>query len=310
MAEGPDPATLGGMDVLVETRGLTKRYGKTLAVDDVGMSVRAGEVYGFLGPNGAGKTTTLRMMLGLVRPTSGVVEVAGKAPGQPGHLDGVGSLVEGPAFYPYLSGRRNLQVLARHAGVAAGRVDTVLELVDMTDRADRRFAAYSLGMRQRLGLAAALLKEPRLLILDEPTNGLDPAGMADMRRLIRRFSAEGVTVLLSSHLLGEVQQICDRVGVLSGGRLLVETSVSRLRGVGTLEVQAEPVRAALDVARGLVGDRSVAYDGTRLRLDVRPGDAARVNAALVTAGIAVRELHWREPELEDVFLELTGGGAK
>jgi ABC-2 type transport system ATP-binding protein len=189
-----------------------------VAVDDVEMSVRAGEVYGFLGKNGAGKTTTLRMLPELVRPTSGRIEVAGRAPGQRGHLDAVGSLVEGTAFYPYLCGRRNLQVLARHAGVAARRVDTVLEMLEMGDRASRRFATYSLGMKQRLGLAAALLKEPQLLVLDEPTNGLDPAGMADMRGLIGRLSAQGVTVLISSHLLGEVQQVCDRVGVLSGRR--------------------------------------------------------------------------------------------
>ena len=196
------------METLVETNALTKRYGRTLAVDDVSLTVRTGEVYGFLGPNGAGKTTTMRMLLGLVRPTSGSLRIAGRAPGDRGHLDQVGALVEGPAFYPYLSGRQNLRALARHAGVSIDRVDVVLDQVELTDRAGSRYDTYSLGMKQRLGLAAALLKDPRLLILDEPTNGLDPAGMADMRALIRGLSRDGVTVLLSSHLLGEVQQVC------------------------------------------------------------------------------------------------------
>ena len=295
------------MNNLVETDALTKRYGRTLAVDDVSLAVRSGEVYGFLGPNGAGKTTTLRMLLGLVRPTSGSLRVAGRTPGEPGHLDGVGALIEGPAFYPYLSGRQNLRVLARHAGVGSERVGTVLDQVDLTERAGDRYAAYSLGMKQRLGLAAALLKDPHLLVLDEPTNGLDPAGMADMRTLIRKLSAEGVTVLLSSHLLGEVQQICDRVGIVSRGRLVAETTVAELRGAGTLEVLAEPADLALSHARSMFGRDRVRYDGQRLDLDVPPEAAANVNAELVAAGVAVRGLRWREPDLEEVFLELTGG---
>ncbi len=219
------PGNVCGMEPVVCEK-LTKRYGEVVAVQDLDLSVRAGEVYGFLGPNGAGKTTTLRMLLGLVRPTSGRVLLHGRPPGD---LSGVGALIEGPAFYPYLSGRDNLRVLARYAGVDDRRIDVVLDLVDLADRAKHKFATYSLGMKQRLGVAAALLKDPQLLILDEPTNGLDPAGMADMRTLIRRLGAAGSTVLISSHLLGEVEQICDRVGIIARGALVAENTVAELR---------------------------------------------------------------------------------
>src|SRR5690606_6694723 len=184
---------------------LTKRYGDRAAVDSVDLTVQRGEVYGFLGPNGAGKTTTLRMLLGLVRPTSGSATVLGRPPGAPDALDRTGALVESPGFFPYLSGRDNLRVLARYSRLDDAAVDAALEQVDLTDRAADKFKSYSLGMKQRLGVAAALLGTPELLILDEPTNGLDPAGMADMRVLIRALADHGQTVLLSSHLLGEVQ---------------------------------------------------------------------------------------------------------
>jgi ABC-2 type transport system ATP-binding protein len=290
----------------VETTALTKRYGRTVAVDDLSISVRRGEVYGFLGPNGAGKTTTLRMLLGLIRPTSGSLRLLGREPGGRGHLDQVGALIEGPAFYPYLSGRDNLRVLADHAGVARSRVDGVLDTVDLTGRASDRYATYSLGMKQRLGLAAALLKDPELLILDEPTNGLDPAGMADMRATIRTLSAGGCTVLLSSHLLAEVEQICDRVGVLNRGRLVTESTVAELRSGGTLRVVARPAERARQRLAALVGaDRVHAGDGV-LDLDVGSDRAAALNTALVGAGIEVSELRWQEPDLEQTFLELTG----
>ena len=222
---------------VVEVRELTKRYGNgVVAVDQVSLGVRRGEVYGFLGPNGAGKTTTLRVLLGLVAPSAGHVRVLGRPPGDPAALARIGSLVEGPAFYPYLSGRDNLRVLTRYAGVPERRVPEVLRTVDLADRGGDRFGTYSLGMKQRLGVAAALLKDPALVVLDEPTNGLDPAGMRDMRRLVRRLGAEGRTVLLSSHLLGEVQQVCDRVGIISGGRLIAESTVAELRGKASLVV--------------------------------------------------------------------------
>jgi ABC-type multidrug transport system ATPase subunit len=291
--------------LLVETTDLTKRYGPRAAVDHVGLRVRRGEVYGFLGPNGAGKTTTLRMLLGLVRPTAGTVRVLGAPPGDRAALARIGMLVESPAFYPYLSGRDNLRVVARYGGVPAGRVDQTLEMVGLTARASDRVAAYSLGMQQRLGLAAALLKDAELLILDEPTNGLDPAGVAEMRLLLRRLGSGGRTVLLSSHLLGEVQQVCDRIGVLSGGRLLREGTVAELRGHGALLVTAQPLEQAQIVAQRLLGPDRVAVQDGALRLQAEPDQAALVNRELVTAGVAVSALGWAERTLEDVFLELT-----
>ena len=293
-------------DILVETRDLTKRYGsRIVAVDRVSLTVRRGEVYGFLGPNGAGKTTTLRILLGLVRPTSGMASVLGRAPGDPEGLARVGALVESPAFYPYLSGWDNLRVVARYAGVPKTKIEATLELVELRDRARDKFATYSMGMKQRLGVAATLLKDPELLILDEPTNGLDPAGMVDMRALIRRLSSDERTVLLSSHLLGEVQQICDRVGVISHGRLIAESTVEELRGRGALLVAAQPLGRARERAERLLGpERVEVLDGT-LRLDTDPATAGRINRELVSANVEVTELRRIERTLEEVFLEMT-----
>jgi ABC-2 type transport system ATP-binding protein len=306
-ADGPTGGPAATTSYLVETNDLTKRYGgRITAVNRVSLSVRRGEVYGFLGPNGAGKTTTLRMLLGLVRPTSGTATVLGEPPGHPGTLARVGALVETPGFYPYLSGRDNLRVLARHAGVARKRVDAALERVDLSDRAGDRYATYSLGMKQRLGVAATLLKDPELLVLDEPTNGLDPAGMRDMRALIRELGSSGHTVLLSSHLLGEVQQLCDRVGVISRGQLIAESTVDDLRGQAGLLVRAEPLDLAREHAERLLGaDQVTAVDGT-LRLQAAPSEAGRINHALVAADIVVSELRPLERTLEEVFLEMTG----
>jgi ABC-2 type transport system ATP-binding protein len=288
----------------IVTQGLSKRYGELVAVADLDLTVRPGEVYGFLGPNGAGKTTTLRMLLGLVRPSAGTVLLNGQPPGV---LDGVGALIEGPAFYPYLSGRDNLRVLARHARVADRRVDVVLDLVDLTRRAGDRYAAYSLGMKQRLGVAAALLKDPRLLILDEPTNGLDPAGMADMRAMVRRLGAAGCTVLISSHLLGEVEQICDRVGVIANGRLVGEGTVADLRGTADLRVVAAPLDRAAGHTRDLLGADAVTLVDGGLHLAVAPERAGEINASLVSAGLTVTELRMVERDLEQAFFALTGG---
>jgi ABC-2 type transport system ATP-binding protein len=292
------------MTAPVETRRLTKRYGALTAVDALDLTVRGGEVYGLLGPNGAGKTTTLRMLLGLIRPTSGEVRIFGHPPG---HLEQVGALVEGPTFYPYLSGRDNLRVMARHAGVPYRRIGLVLDQVDLTDRAGDRYGTYSLGMKQRLGVAAALLKDPRLVVLDEPTNGLDPAGMADMRLLVRRLGAAGCTVLLSSHLMTEVQELCDRVGIVVRGRLVAESTVAELRGDSTLHVVADPIDKAASCVRAMVGDRAVRVVDDGLDVSVPPERAAAVNAELVGAGVAVSALGVRERSLEQVFFELTGG---
>jgi ABC-2 type transport system ATP-binding protein len=297
----------GELDLLVETRGLTKRYGSVTAVSDLDLTVRRGEVYGFLGPNGAGKTTTLRMLLGLIRPSAGTASVLGERPGSPASLERIGALVESPAFYPYLSGRDNLRVVARYSGAPRSRIDEVLRTVELSGRAKDRFKKYSLGMKQRLGVAAALLKDPELLILDEPTNGLDPKGMADMRSLIRTLGSGERTVLLSSHLLGEVEQVCDRVGVIRRGELVAEGTVSELRGGGGLIVRAEPVREAAYIAARLRGVEGVRETDGVLRLAADPALAAEVNQKLVSAGLRVSELRATEQSLEEVFLELTGG---
>jgi ABC-type multidrug transport system ATPase subunit len=291
---------------LVETDNLSKSYGAIAAVDRVSLSVWRGEVYGFLGPNGAGKTTTLRMLAGLVRPTAGSARVLGDEPGSPRALARTGVLIEAPRFHPYLSGRDNLRVVARYAGVPDRRVEGALEAVDLTGRGGDRYAGYSLGMKQRLGVAAALLKDPELLILDEPTNGLDPAGMRDMRALLRDLGERGHTVLLSSHLLGEVQQLCDRVGVVSGGRLLAESAVDDLLGRAGLLVRAEPAAQARECLERLVGAGNVAVADGALRLRTGPEQAGRVSRALADAGVTLTELRPLERTLEEVFLEMTG----
>jgi ABC-type multidrug transport system ATPase subunit len=297
-----------GDGFVLETRGLGKRYGERIvAVDQLNMRVRRGEVYGFLGPNGAGKTTTLRMLLGLIRPTSGSAVVLGAAPGAPDGLARVGALVETPAFYPFLSGRDNLRLLARHAGVLETRIPGVLEEVDLTGRAGDRFATYSLGMKQRLGVAGALLKDPELLILDEPTNGMDAAGMAEMRTFISGLGQSGRTVLLSSHLMGEVEQVCDRVGVIRSGRLVGEGTLDELRGQAGLRVRAEPLALAQRVLAALAPVERVAVSDDALLLTAEPTAAARINRALVEAGVAVSELRQERASLEQVFLELTQG---
>ena len=292
---------------LVETNGLGKNYASITAVHDLNLSVRRGEVYGFLGPNGAGKTTTLRMLLGLIKPSSGTATVLGEEPGSPQGLQGVGALVESPAFYPYLSGRDNLQVMARYCGAPTSRVEEVLGQVELAGRANDKFKKYSLGMKQRLGVAAALLKDPELLILDEPTNGLDPKGMADMRALIRRIGRGERTVLLSSHLLGEVEQVCNRVGVIHRGALVMEGTVDELRSSGGILVRAEPLEKARETAVGLDGVEGAEIKDGMLVLEADPSRAAEVNAGLVAAGLRVSELRPLERSLEDAFLELTHG---
>jgi ABC-type multidrug transport system ATPase subunit len=298
-------------DLVIDASGLTKRYGDAiLAVDGLDLRVRRGEVYGFLGPNGAGKTTTLRMLLGLVRPTSGNATVLGAKPGSPEGLARVGALVEAPAFYPYLSGRDNLRVLARHARVAEERVDAVLEEVRLEGRANDRFATYSLGMKQRLGVAAALLKDPELLILDEPTNGLDPAGMAEMREFMRSLGKGDRTLVLSSHLMGEVEQVSDRVGVIRDGSLVAEGTVEELRGQAGLRLRAEPIAAAARLLGELPDVDSVTTADGVIDVAVDTARAPAINRVLVEAGIAVAELSRRQASLEDVFLELTTNGSE
>jgi ABC-type multidrug transport system ATPase subunit len=295
-------------DYVVEAHEITKRFGDKSAVDHLNLQVRRGEVYGFLGPNGAGKTTTLRMLLGLVKPTSGGASVLGGSPGSRDSIARIGALIESPGLYPFLSGRDNLRVLAKHAGAPKERIDSVLDEVGLLERAKDHFATYSQGMKQRLGVAAALLKDPELLILDEPTNGLDPAGMAEMRGFIRGLGRGRRTVLLSSHLMVEVEQICDRVGVISKGALVKEGTVDELRGAGTLRVVADPLEHAHHLIERLAGVEAVVTVDGSLRVTTNPAAASAINEVLVKAGIAVSELGPDRASLEEVFLELTRQG--
>ncbi len=308
--ETPGPA--GGQDaddLLVEARGLTKRYGfRTTAVAGLDLAVRRGEVYRLLlGPNGSGKSTTLRVLLGLVRPTSGTARVLGREPGDPEGLRRVGALVESPSFYPYLSGRDNLHAKASYAGVPPARANEALEAVKLGKRAGEKFKNFSLGIKQRLGIAAALLKDPELLVLDEPTNGLDPKGMADARAIVRKVGKGERTVLLCSHLLGEVEQTCDRVGIVREGEMVAEAPVAELRGGEGLAVRAEPAEEALCVALAGVEEAWVEKGGAPRLLLADPGGAARINAGLVSAGLRVSELRPVERSLEEAFPRLTAG---
>ena len=292
----------------VEVHRLVKRFGgRVAAVDGLDLSVRRGETYGLLGPNGAGKTTTIRMLLGLVRPDAGVIRVLGLPPGDPAGLRRVGAMGE-TAFYPFLSGRDNLRAAARRCRVPDARVETVLGVAGLTARAGDRVSGYSLGMRQRLAVAAALLKNPELLILDEPSSGLDPAGQLEMHRLIRELAGQNRTIVLSSHDMREVEELCSRVAIIAGGRMLAEGSPEQLRGQARLWVRAEPAGQAAAVAAGLglAAGRSGELLGLVLP-EPGPGRAAAVNRQLVEAGLAVSELRTRRRPLREVFLELTGG---
>jgi ABC-type multidrug transport system ATPase subunit len=304
----------------VEVRGLVKRFGdRVTAVDGLDLSVRPGEIYGLLGPNGAGKTTTLRMLLGLVRPTAGLIRVLDRNPGDPAGLARVGSMGE-IAFYPFLSGRDNLRAAARRRKVSDKRVEDVLATAGLAARAGDKVSGYSLGMRQRLGVAMALLKDPELLILDEPSNGLDPIGQVEMQRLITQLGQDGRTILLSSHDMREVEELCGRVAVIGGGRLLFEGTPGELRGQARLWLRAEPAERAAEVLDGLSGLDGAERTGELLSLALRADglgqdglnadgrtQAATVNRELVEAGLQVSEVRTERRPLRDVFLELTGG---
>ncbi|MEQ0562267.1 ABC transporter ATP-binding protein [Amycolatopsis sp. NEAU-NG30] len=296
---------------MIVTRALTKRFGATVAVDAVDLRVREGDRYGFLGPNGSGKTTLVRMLLGLVYATSGEIEVLGRpVPRRVADvLPDVGALVEGPAAYPHLSGRRNLALLdaAGRGGprrTRRRRIGEALEQVGLGGVDRRPVKAYSLGMRQRLGLAGALLRKPRLLILDEPTNGLDPQGIKEIRELLVQLNADGTTVFLSSHLLAEVEQLCTRVGVVDRGRLVLEEDLTTLRAATGRVLVGTPDAAA---AAAVLDGRLEARDGDRLV--IRHGDPAALNALLVEAGVRVTSIHAEQRTLEEVVLDVTGPGS-
>jgi ABC-2 type transport system ATP-binding protein len=300
--DGPPP---------IEVRGLVKRYGELTAVGGVDLTVRSGDVYGYLGPNGAGKTTSLRMMLGLIRPTAGTVRLFGRDPMESVHaLAGVAGFVEAPTFYPYLSARRNLEMLAAFdGGGASERIDKALDTVELTGRQRDRVGGFSHGMRQRLGIAAALLRDPKLLLLDEPATGLDPAGMRDMRLLIHSLAAQGMTVLLSSHLLTEVEDVCNRVAIVRSGRIVYEGDIAALkRGAGTRYwLSTTDDDRALPVCRAQPGIDDVRFEGGRISFTAEESAVSVLSQALVESGALIRAMAPQTVTLEDLFFSYTEG---
>ena len=297
-------------DVALQTQDLTKRFGARIAVNRLTIRVERGDIYGFLGPNGAGKSTTLRMLLGLVRPTSGTIKFPVRASSWE-YLKArsrIGAIIETPAFYENFSGRRNLQLLASlSGGVQKKRVEEVLEIVDLRDRAGDPVKVYSLGMRQRLGIAQALLPTPELIILDEPTNGLDPQGIHETRNLIRRLRDEfKLTVLLSSHLLTEIEQLCNRVGIIHEGRLLYEGGPEALVAPTSLyKVRVDNLSGAFDLLNRESGVTVSRNGASYLRIEADAEHIAAVNTLLVGNGIKVYELSPAQESLEEAFLRLT-----
>jgi ABC-2 type transport system ATP-binding protein len=303
------------MSFALETSGIGKTYGReasaVTALHALDLSVPKGLVYGVLGPNGAGKSTLLRMVLGLVRPSRGSYRLLGESQVDATILRRVGAMIEAPSLYPFLTARNMLRAMAKMSGFEEpGRIEAVLERVGLTDAAHRKARTFSMGMRQRLALAAALLTRPELLILDEPTNGLDPAGIQDMRTLIRDLvDKDGVTLILSSHLLDEVEKVCDRVAILNHGKLIAEGTVADLVSArGLYFVKASPLDGAMKIA----GPKAKPHAGG-LAVEIGPNDAPQLIRALVAAGIDIHEARWLAPSLEEVFLSKTsgetGGGA-
>jgi ABC-2 type transport system ATP-binding protein len=288
---------------------LSKRYTETLAVDGVNVELPAGVVGGFVGPNGAGKTTTIQLLLGLVRPSSGSATVLGESIQNPSrYMSRVGALIEAPSFYPALSGRRNLEVLTQLGRLDKSRIDEVLEIVELSDRANDRVKTYSLGMKQRLGVAAALLPSPELVILDEPTNGLDPSGIREMRTLMRGLADRGITVLVSSHLLLEIEAICDHLLMIDHGRIVFEGPISGLLDAQQSGLVATPEHAkdleplaALCVAAG----KPAHVDGGAVRITADEGWAAELNRQAFAAGITLRGLEATRASLEEAFFAIT-----
>jgi ABC-2 type transport system ATP-binding protein len=299
---------------VIEVDGLRKEYrrlrgGRTIAVDGLNLSVPVGGVFGFLGPNGAGKTTTIRCLLGLVRPTDGNLSLLGADVRHdlPSVIGRVGSIVEAPAMFPRFTGRRNLEILARIHGEGDTAIDAALERVGLTERAGDRVRTYSLGMKQRLAIAATLLRDPSLLILDEPANGLDPAGIVEVRELIRSLGAEGRTIFVSSHILSEVQQTADHVAIVAKGKLITSGPVDEVLATGGRGLLVK--LADLDAGRRALAAANipVAPAGDALQVDVAPDQAERVSRTLAQAGLFVTELRPDDVDLETVFLELTKG---
>ncbi|MDR6226377.1 ABC transporter ATP-binding protein [Desmospora profundinema] len=299
---------------VLSVRGLSKTIGKRKIVQDVAFDVWEGEIFGFLGPNGAGKTTTIRMLVGLIRPTGGTVTIEGHDLTR--HftqaISQVGAIVENPEMYPYLTGRENLEHFARMEGqIPTERIEEVVQLVELRDRIDEPVKTYSLGMRQRLGIAQALLRRPRLLILDEPTNGLDPSGIREMRRFIQRLAKEqGISVFISSHILHEVQLLCDRVAIISKGKVVRTGPVSQLlEGESPVEWRVHPTEKGVEIFRSLPAVTALESlsDSGVIRTHLPEDSIADVNRALLEAGVQVTEIRRKHPTLEDVFLQMTEG---
>jgi ABC-2 type transport system ATP-binding protein len=298
----------------IQTEHLSKHFKQHVAVDDVSLEVFQGEVFGFLGPNGAGKTTTIAMLLGLVKPTSGRASILGHdVQHHPAEaLRHVGAMIESPAFYPYLSAHDNLRVLALAGGIDPARIATVLATVELDKRARDRFGTYSQGMKQRLAIAAALLSDPQIIILDEPTNGLDPAGTVEIRQLIGTLAARGHTIFLSSHLLHEVEQVCHRVAILKAGRVLAQGRVNDLlqRGQGVRVRVTSDISQARSILQSVEWVGGVTQQGDDVLLVDVPGErAADINALLARNEVLVAEIGAREGSLEQFFLEVTGDEA-
>jgi ABC-2 type transport system ATP-binding protein len=292
---------------MIEVDRLTKRYGKTVAVNDLSFSVTPGRITGFLGPNGAGKTTTLKAILGLVHPTSGTTRVFGKAYRDlEDPLRRVGAVLETSRYHPGRSGRNHLRVIAAQAGIPSARVEKVLELVAMKEPGKRRVGGYSMGMRQRLGLAAALLGEPELLVLDEPANGLDPAGIRWLRDLLRSLSSQGRTILISSHVLAEIEQIADEVVIIHRGRFITQSTTDELahRAAGAVRVRSPDAQRLREV---LTANGMRVAEGDEGALLVNEGAAERVGELAAANGIVLHELMTERATLEETFLELTAG---
>ena len=297
---------------VIQTNGLTKRYGRILAVDGLSLNVPHGRIFGLLGPNGSGKTTLMSMLLGLVRPTAGSFRLFGVPPEQGGlerQLHRIGAIIETPSFYPYLSGRNNLAYFQGISGRGhPGELDSLLERVGLGGRGGDKFQTYSLGMKQRLGLAYSLLGDPELLVLDEPTNGMDPAGMAEVRELIRSMGDGGRTVILSSHLLNEVEQICDSVAILSHGRLIAQGDVSELlreRGQGQLRLRTTDDTKAREILSALAWVDSVSADNGYLVAGVDVARSWEITAALGRNEVYVAEMTPSQMSLEQYFLDVT-----
>ena len=300
--------TIQPQEVVLRTKGLVKRFGSITAVDGLDLEVRRGEVVGLLGPNGAGKSTTIGMVLGLITPTAGTAEVLGRdvRVRREDALAGVGAMLEVTSFYPYLSGRDNLAAIALlRGGGALTRVDPLLGRLGLAQRGGSKFRTYSLGMRQRLGIASTLLADPAVVILDEPANGLDPAGQREIRELIRELASENRGVLLASHLLYEVEQVCDRVLVIKKGKLIASGTIAEVTRRGAyFEIVVDDKRRAALLLRGL-GIKEIRETPTGLDVVADPGRGAELNRALASGGVYASAIIPRASSLEDVFLELT-----